>query len=360
LRTLAKRTLFSASRHCGVNAALRARHRQRLLVLIYHSVVSDDCARDPYRYGSVCGVTKFREQMEIVARVLRPVSAAQVEAAFAGRSILPANPVLITFDDGYRNNLTYAAPILRRMGIPAVVHVTTGYVGGRRILWPNEVYRRVLHWPQATLPMPDLRSERRLGPTSAERVAAAGEVRDAAKNVSDIQRQAYLARLREQDMPDAQPEDELFGFLSWDEVRELHRHGFAVGSHTVEHPILTRLEPAQLAAQLRESRETIERQIGEPCTVFAYPNGGPEDVSPEVVESVRAAGYRIAFTGFPGLCSTGDDPLLLNRVGVPAQLPTDAFHARISGLQALLQGLRRKLEGVTSRRPAARVETVRG
>jgi hypothetical protein len=94
---------------------------------------------------------------------------------------------------------------------------------------------------------------------------------------------------------------------------------------------------ATLANEVSESKRVIEAQIGKECACFVYPNGGPGDVSQEVAQVVRDAGYEFAFTVMGGLASSSDNPMLLDRVFVPAADSGAGFQARISGLHGALK-----------------------
>jgi peptidoglycan/xylan/chitin deacetylase (PgdA/CDA1 family) len=99
--------------------------------------------------------------------------------------------------------------------------------------------------------------------------------------------------------------------MKWDELRELAERGIEVGSHTISHRHLPTLSDAELADELRSSRERLEDELGRPCTVLAYPFG---DCDERVRVAARGAGYAIAF-GLPG-DATGRDPFDVFRVGV--------------------------------------------
>ncbi len=99
--------------------------------------------------------------------------------------------------------------------------------------------------------------------------------------------------------------------MTWDELRGLAERGIEVSSHTVSHPHLPRLSGDDLAAELRDSRQRLEDELGRPCRVLAYPFG---DCDERVRAAARAAGYEVAF-GLPGDAS-GRDPFDVFRVGV--------------------------------------------
>ena len=340
LSTLLKHRLKQAAlrgtRLCGVNALCRCLARRRLTVLCYHSVVSDDVPYHPTRTRVAVTATQFREQLQIARRCFQPVSAEQVLRCLDGQDSLPPRPLLVTFDDGFRNNLTYAALELERQGMPALFHVTTGYIGTSRLLWPYEVEERILQWTQPRLPMPGDRSSIALPTEPGSRAAAAERVQQLCKTLQDDARQAYLDVLRAGGEYRVNGNlRELHEFLTWDEVRELDRRGFAIGSHTVEHPILTRLPRERLQQELRDSKATIERQLGRACHSIAYPNGGPDDVSAEVFDAAAEAGFRFGFTVTGGRNPALMQPLAIDRICIVREMTIDAFHARLSGTAAL-------------------------
>jgi peptidoglycan/xylan/chitin deacetylase (PgdA/CDA1 family) len=331
-RILAKYAVLGTAQHLGFNHILRAVHRRQLLIVLYHGVIS--APQDPLGY--TVHVAEFEHQIAILSRWFHPISLRDLTDALEGRGHLPERAVLVTFDDGYRNNLTLAAPILQRYGVPAVIHAATGYLGTDRILWVEEIRLRILHCRRETVPMPSGQLDRLLPATMEERVALAHQVSELCKALADSEKQAYLNRLRE--LPVSFGEDyveEAYAFLSWDEVRQLRAEGFAIGSHTVNHPILSALEPEPLGWELAESKRVIEQQLGEECTAFAYPNGRWRDVSDEVIEAVRRAGYKAAFLGIDRFNRDLSAPFTLTRMNILGYLPQGVFHSRISGLVEL-------------------------
>jgi len=323
-------------KYLGVNAAFRAAQQKRLLVLCYHGVVSDR-HYSPVHSAYTVSLKTFREQMAILGRYFKPIAVSDLAAWRTGKAALPRNPVLVTFDDGYRTNLTNAAPVLLHYGIPAVIHISTGYISRERILWILEIYRRVLRWPQTTVPMPGSEAERKLDDPH-QRLLVASWVRQACKRLPHEECERYLNRLRE--VSTAEPdecEQEVFGFLSWEEVRTLRKQGFEIGSHTAEHPILTRIPGERVDQELRASKRTIEEQVGANCRCFAYPNGGEADISQDTAERVKQAGYDFAFTTIGKLCSRHENSFELGRISIPGNLTPTAFHNRVSGFHNLLK-----------------------
>ena len=131
-------------------------------------------------------------------------------------------------------------------------------------------------------------------------------------------------------------------YLSWDEARAMADRGVSFGAHTMRHPILTRITPERVGAEVTGSQERIEREVGRPVSAFAYPNGQAADVSPEVTGIVAAAGIQMAFTLLPGPSrprEVGDAPLMVRRIYIHHGDHPSRFAAKVMGVSRLARGL---------------------
>jgi peptidoglycan/xylan/chitin deacetylase (PgdA/CDA1 family) len=114
--------------------------------------------------------------------------------------------------------------------------------------------------------------------------------------------------------------------MDWDELGSLAAAGWEVGSHTVSHPMLTRVGDEALAGELGESRAAVEAALGRPCRSLAYPYG---DFDARVAEGARAAGYDAAGTLFPGRIP-GAPALEWPRVAISHHHDLRAFRLKVS------------------------------
>lgn len=298
-------------------------------MVCYHGVV--ERPREGGLFGNTTGAAEFAAQLDYIGAHFRPVTAAELAAGLEGARPLPHNALAITFDDGYRNNLTQAAPVLRAKGIPAIFHLSTGYIGGRAILWPDEILLRLMDWPGDGLPAPDGRT---VSP-DASRLEAARTIKEACKRISPAAREEFLARLRAETPATPSGYDaEAHDFMNWDEARSLASMGFDLGSHTVSHPILSGLDAAALRRELRESRAVIRSQTGSQCLTLAYPNGGTGDFSAKVLRAAAESGYPVAFSVQDLIAGTAPPRFAVPRVAVPGHVPLPVFYSKVSGLYA--------------------------
>lgn len=324
---------WSGCRWLGLNALSRRLHRSHLLVLCYHGVVSEP-VDDPASSGNAVTAAEFEGHLAALVRWFTPVSGQQVRRWLMSGEPLPPRPVLVTFDDGYRNNLLLAGPLLRRYSIPALFFLTTGYLGTDRVLWGPEVFRRVVSWPEEEIKSP---AGARLSlPAAPEpRTQVARRVREECKTIPDAKRLAYLDYLRSAPAPSR--DEELDAFLSWEEARALAAQGFELGSHTLEHPVLSQLGEAELTEELTESKRIIEAETGVECYGLAYPFGRPGHYSPEVLAAAEAAGYDLAFTIGAERRATPGSRYAIARLGVAGHRPQAVFEASVSGTRARLR-----------------------
>jgi len=258
-------------------------NRFRLLGLCYHSVVSNDVPRNS-RTDIAVTVRNFEQQLALIRERFHPVSLRDIEqACFQGKT-LPKHAVFVTFDDGYRNNLTLAAPLLKKYEIPATVFVSTGYIEKTDLLWTQEIRERLIDGSNDSKNI-------------TERERLADETVRTGKRLSQNDRADYLKQLRNHTTLHLESpwKRELYEFMTWDEVREIRQFGVTIGAHTVSHPILSRSSRDEIAREFQECRKTMESELGEECFAIAYPNGKAEDFNADVMEEAKKSGFRIGF-----------------------------------------------------------------
>ena len=305
----------------------------RITILAYHRVYDvgeeDAFPFDPELVSAT--LAGFRWQMEQVLRVGSPITFARLAEALDARADLPPRPIIVSFDDGHRDNFTHAFPVLREFGIPATVFLSTGYVGGTGTFWFDRVAQLLYHAPSGRVRVPAVAFEAAVGDDVASRRESAGRLLRLLKAVPDTVRRSALADLEDALGSRPPPGDAaLSGALTWDQVREMAQGGVEFGSHTVTHPVLTRLEDGPLTDELVSSRRAIEKEVGQPVTTIAYPVGGREAFDERVVSASARAGYRFGVSYVSGVNAGVPDPYRLRRLHVERYTSRAYFQALLS------------------------------
>ncbi|HYE18628.1 MAG TPA: polysaccharide deacetylase family protein [Tepidisphaeraceae bacterium] len=310
-----------------VRAAIRrARNRRRCaaVVLLYHRVT--ELASDPQWLTVPPKV--FDAQMAMLAREYEVIS---VPALVAGlkNGRLPKRAVAITFDDGYADNLTEAAPILERHKVPAAFYVASGFVGGTEEVFSDELERLLLtpggkagtlKWGRMGWDLPAMKKRgpwKRWNVLADPPTARHAAYRDLCTICADM---PHAGRVRVLETVRAFAGEPAEGrathrFVTEEQLRALAASPVAtIGAHTVTHPRLSAIPVEEQGREIRESKRRIEEVIGKPVTTFAYPFGGPADQTDETVRCVREAGFEAASVNHGGCVRRGADPFRLNRV----------------------------------------------
>lgn len=234
--------------------------------------------------------------------------------------------MLLTFDDGLRNNHRTAYPVLAKLGLPAVFYVCPALIEQGRWLWNHEARERLLSLA------PDARAA--LACALGSPVAEPNPVVEWMKSLNADHCSEALERIRAA-TPKFQPsatQRECFDLMDWDELQSIDPALVTIGSHTLSHPILTGLAPQALDREIRDSRHWLEERLRRPVAHFCYPNGSN---NAEVRRAVSGA-YDSAVTTEYGQVRRGDDPHGLRRIAATPKSPNLLWrlHRRYPGRHA--------------------------
>lgn len=291
--------------------------RDSLLVLTYHRI--GDADKDLFDPGLFSASSEeFDEQ---ISHLKRNASLVTLEEALAfidgaGNAKRSAR-VLITFDDGYRDNYEIAFPILRSHGVQGVFFLTTEMVGSCAVPWWDKIawLMKTARVRKFTLRYP---AELAIDIDANGLQKSLQAVLKLYKSKDNLDPARLMQELIEEAKGDAAPETER-RFLSWDEAREMNRDGMAIGSHTQSHAVLGQLTRQQQFDELAGSRAILKEQLGAAVDVLAYPVGHRDSFSDETQSIVREAGYRAAFSHYGGVnLRTGASAFDIRRAKVAA------------------------------------------
>jgi peptidoglycan/xylan/chitin deacetylase (PgdA/CDA1 family) len=225
----------------------------------------------------------------------------------------PSGPIsLITFDDGWWDNIDYALPALQAAGRSAVFFLATDYIGTDKVFWQErlgfllgEIARRDDQAAETLLADAGVKTPT---PDRAQVITAVRALKAADTAFVD----ALEERARSL-MTDGATHADTDRFMSWTQAAELREAGQYPESHGYSHTRMTRLTDDTLRRELIESREHIARETGHRPTTMAYPNG---DHDPRVMAHVREAGYDLAFSTITGWVDRGHEPLAIPRINM--------------------------------------------
>lgn len=319
---------------------LQKNNRRKLSILNYHRIEGEE-KRDFSKFfkPNISATPQtFDDQMMYLADNYNVISEERLLDWLQNNTPLPDFPVLITFDDGYRDNLTNALPILKKYNHPAIIFLTSGFVGTNKgFYWDKSAYCFAnTRKKTATLPI----LGEKAWDNETAKMPVLSEWVEALKRVSETEKQSAMRDLPfilEVEIPENTFENVM---LSWDEARNIQADGIAFGAHTVTHPILTRVSLEQAEQELIDSKKQIEEKLGGLVKTFAYPNGQERDISPAVIDAVKRAGFQAAFSLIAGpspFAEVRRDPFSIRRIYIGAADTLPRFAVKLAGGSRLLR-----------------------
>jgi peptidoglycan/xylan/chitin deacetylase (PgdA/CDA1 family) len=267
---------------------------------MYHSF----CDSSRAHHGAVPG-TIFKEQLAYIKQHFTTWTLSSLIKHYVEYGTYPKNALAITVDDGFENFHTIALPLLKEYQIQATVFVVSKAADNNSWLWFSII--DYLHLFAAELGI-NFSSQ-----DHAKAIAVC-------KHLSPLNRELMLNKLLQThgiELPMTVPEQ--FRLMSWTMLREAVATGLIeIGSHTDTHTILSQLSLEECSTELTESKKNIELRINNTVDCFCYPNGQPDDYTPEQTQLAKTAGYVCCTASHHGLVRPNSNLHALPRLSFPS------------------------------------------
>jgi len=320
-----------------------ARHinRRSTIFLMYHGICPDDHDTEAW---TLVRQSSFREQMRFLKDAFECISIDEALKRDGTGARRPA--AVVTFDDGYANNLEIALPVLVELAIPAAVYVTTHNVLERCLFWNDTI---LLAARKSAVRRIDLQgiadplgcySFDGAGEEWYESVAAIWEdVKRVDPNERDSIVERIVARFRETKGSSPfqlETEGNVFTPLTRAQVARLADDPLiTIGAHSHAHDLLDRIPLVEAERSIGTSKQILQNLTGREVRHFSYPNG---NYNPAVIDALKRAGFVSSATTRNGYFMPGSSPYEISRYGVGAWTTQPLFRAMCTGILERMRG----------------------
>ena len=291
-----------------------------IAVLYYHRIVADSSDNDNL-FADEKGITAdvFEAHLRFMLKHFEPVRPADIVSSLEK----PGMRFTVTFDDGYEDNYSVAAPILRRLGIPACFFVVGDYVDSDRLFWWEQLSNMLRTSEKSSL---DVRETRPQWVATAhcppvlslnsyeDKFKAQAQLATAMRYADSQDIDRHLEDLAQALEVPNEKSGRLFALMDWAQLRNLADQGFDIGGHTATHVNLGQASSEDIQKEIIESTRNLNQKMGTTARVFAYPYGTPKHYTSEVADAVRSAGYDMAFTTSSGIVDRDSKRFQMPRV----------------------------------------------
>jgi peptidoglycan/xylan/chitin deacetylase (PgdA/CDA1 family) len=316
------KSIYTVAYYSGI-LNLFYKMRKTPIVVSYHNIIPDEIFEKNRQFiGGDHRESEFDQHIAIIKSKLEVCN-----------DIQPGK-VLITFDDGYKNNQTVALPILKRHGVSATFFIPASYFDSTEILWVDKMLMWLSFVP--------------LGSYSLAQETYSIESHADREQVWDL----LWARLLDnfslknsllEDMTAHHPFADLpleadyrvmrFEALGREDIDTMKMSGNKIGCHSYNHDILSRLS----AEELRDNFNKCEKHRDQyNVDWFSYPFGRANEVNDRVTDQCKESGYSCAFMNIDGF---SDDTYRMTRINLPNSVNKAVIHAKLSGFEANLKRL---------------------
>jgi peptidoglycan/xylan/chitin deacetylase (PgdA/CDA1 family) len=290
------------------------------LVLGYHRIAE---AENDSFYNCISPI-HFEQQMEVLHKHANPINLDAL-VAYIKDGEAPPKTVCVTIDDGYADALYNAKPILEKYEIPATVFVTTGNLGGE--FWWDELERYTLQAPDNAgllrLRKDKLNLEWDFNHKDpAKRASQIISIADFLRPLDETIRQQMLYKIKEWSRYSNGELPPVRSMTPTELVSLMEGTLLQIGSHTVTHPMLSKLSKQERWYEINQSKQDLEEILSKPVLGLSYPNGCFEKGDPELV---LKSGYRYACVSKNGMVRSNSDRFQLPRFWIH-DIDGDSFY----------------------------------
>lgn len=285
IKNITKKVLY----HSGLANFLLGRNRRKLLILSHHRIVP------PGGKFTYLGMSQdiFEQQVVFLKRYFKIVPFNEGIERFRAGSI--KEPLLIlTFDDGYRDNYLYAFPVLKKYDITGTIFVTADFLGTKKRFWWDIVADMII-------------GSSSLDAGLKERIEMVEDINKSLKTMVAGEMEHEIEKI-EKKFGSVRNNDKEREILNWKEIKEMSSYGIDFGSHTLTHPNLTLLNQNELAREVSKSKQILEEALKKEIRGFAYPHGLYNE---DVKKAVRKSNYSYARSMLNGFNNINEDMFAL-------------------------------------------------
>lgn len=323
MKALALRFLYTTAYYLGIFHLL-VYFSRRPIVVTYHNIIEDELFDKNVHLTLTHRASVFDRQISIIQKLFSIVSD------------LEPGKVLITFDDGYRNNRSVVVPIMQRYGITGTFFIPASYFDDGGTLWIDRMLMWLAHVPSGKYEVLGLsistqsEADRKLALDALWRFLVE-DYTNKDKVLDALERAHSFDSLEIDEDFRAQR----YTVLTGEDVSALNDAGCRTACHSYGHDILSQLTDEQLDEDFQRCLAHKGRYNSD---WYGYPFGRPAEVSSRVVEKCKKSGFSMAFVN---TSTSSDCRFRIPRINMPETGDEVAIYAKLSGFEAMLKTILR-------------------
>jgi len=292
--------------------------KDSLAIFLFHGVIEKNCYSIRNYINKHLEKDYFYKILKELKKFGNPISMDELVDLEYKKKSYPSKSFIITFDDGFENNYSIAAPILKHLKIPAIFYITTAWVENNIMGWADRIEYCFENTKEASISFPWDNKKYHFR-SRDEKISLLNYIRSYLKSHSDINHDTVVSDIFYQcKIPEIFSNDDLLDLkLNWNQISELNEDDlFLIGGHSHQHAILSFLDQFKLDEEIKTSINLLELNSKINVRHYSYPEGQENHYSNEVINSLKKRGIVCCPTACEGINKPGDDLFLLKRINV--------------------------------------------
>lgn len=327
----------------GINALFRFLNRNKVIILWYHGICDDDFNLLKGYDERHIPKSLFRKQLNFLKRkrYIFITMSELTDNIFSNKSKI-RKFVVLTFDDGFKNIVENAYPIMKEFNAKGCFYLVSSLIGGNKLLWTDYIETLVRNSKNREFQFTFRGGKKNYKLDTKESYEMTmKDIKSKLRTISDKERKEHIQQFNNRRIYDV-PEE--FLFANWEQIRSLDKKILEIGSHTKNHPNCGNLTSNdEFEDEIKNSKIDIEKQIEYEVNHFNYPAGSYND---KAIKKVRKYGYKSAVTIIPGFNDKNTDLYKLKRIGIDENFLV--FKAAVSGSYFFIDRLKKVFGGILS------------
>jgi len=301
----------------------------QLSILMYHGIIDTTQSLPDWCFVDA---TSFRTQMKYIKEHFNVVSLSEA-VRLLKRGNISSPTAVITFDDGYQNNYDFAFPILCEENLPATIFLATGSIDTDLTIWTGALHNAcsktqnpAFSWRGKLFDLSNIQQKQQL--LAAVKMDLKRESHSELKDkVGEIVSELIGGETYRVEF------DSPYRMLDRKSIRDMANSNLIeFGAHTHTHPILGNLSKQEQEREILKSIEVVKSVIEQPCTFFAYPNGGQEDYNADTLSILENSGIETSLTTIVGTNGPGTPIMELRRFGIGSDMNMATFKLTVHNI----------------------------
>ena len=289
-----------------------------LAIYLFHGVIHEQDSPVRNYTGKHLPLAYFKQLMKELRGAGVPISMDEVLQFLDSGTAFPPRSFAVTFDDGFENNLTVAAPVLAELRIPTTFYVTSSFIEDNKMSWIDRIEYCIEKASRGALKLPW--NDRPFAfQTIADKKRLLDDVRHNVKRAPDISPDALADDIFDQCglAPIDQNDHPLDKKMNWAQIKKLAANPlFTVGGHTHTHVVMTHCSEVELEREVETSLSLLKQNTDIGPSHYSYPEGLEHCFSENVIALLKSYGVKICPTAIDGVNRKGADPFRLKRIMV--------------------------------------------